>query len=382
MRILFATNNLRLPADLSAGYADLEIAGVVSSLSEALAAVRGAPKYAPIEAVILDAELNSPRDHEEKLTLEDALVALRKESDELRLVVTTDSAEPIEAVQRVGAQQFISYDQTRSAANLAAMLGLISRSKAATIIAVVGLQGGAGRTTFAQVIASALAERTENTNGRGGVLLWEMDLKHPTIAFDQEIDLVTAHHGRRTIAKLLNAGPITGDESMPIIASSIISTNQSRLGYDLLLAPHGLREVMAIYQAYPQLLELRQRMAKILSVVSRHYQIVVLDTGTDLLSDPGASVALASASAIAVLATPSPAGLSSVMAMRTIIRDLHASKRSRLIINRVRRDDVNYLNYCQQAAGDVLPLLGVIPEGAPLTAFAALAPKLLELRDN
>lgn len=379
MRIIFATNDLRLPADLTAGFAEVEITGVFGSYAEVLVAVSSAPSHAVIECVILAADLDSPRDREAKLDLEAVLERLRSLPGGHRLVVTTALAQPIAAVQRFGAEQFISLDPTRSAANLAALLGLTSRSEVAKIIAVTGLQGGAGRTTLAQAMAASLGAHIESRPGRGGVLLWELDLKHPTIAFNQEIDLVSAHHGRRTVARLLNADLVEGDDGMRIINSAILSNDTTHLGYDLLLAPHGLREVLALYQAYPNLIELYNRLSKILEILSRHYQVLILDTGTDIVGDPGPAVALSHATAVCVVATASPAGLSSVMGMRVPISDRHISDRSRLVINRVRRDDAAYQRYMQTQAGEVIPLLAIIPDGAPEAAFAQLGSKLLEL---
>jgi MinD-like ATPase involved in chromosome partitioning or flagellar assembly len=363
MRILFGTPNIRLVHDIVTQYADVELAGVVGSWSECFDLIASAPDGHRIETVIVDAKLDSPLDRANGFSLYAALERFRTLAPELRIIVVTDSAEPIDGVDRVGAEQFIVHEPERAAGNLAALLRLAAKGETAKIIAIAGFQGGAGRTTIAQAIAANMSGLVEpRQGGRGGTLLWELDLKHPTIAYNQDVDLVTSHHGRRTIAKLINDAPIKGDDGIAKLMSAVVSGEAVGLPNDLLLAPHGIREVLGLFQAYDRLREWRERLAAILATVSRVYQVAVLDLSTDPFTDPGTQLAFEHATAIAVVAAPSPAGLSSVLAMREIIRDIHAEDRTRLILNRIRRGDAEYARLCVAAAQGAMSVIAQIPE--------------------
>jgi Flp pilus assembly CpaE family ATPase len=378
MRFIFATPNLALPNELAEKYAGVEISGVVTTYSDLVNSVRSAverDREIPDIAVISDS-IETAADRALGFDLAGTLSALRAARAGIRLIVVSRSATENEAVKRFGASLFVEHDPKRSAANLAELLDLAAKTDVARIIAVAGLQGGAGRTTVAQAIAQGLAETAERSGARGGVLLWEMDLLHPTIGFDQDIDVVSAHHGQRTFARLINGAPIKGDEDMPTIRESILMKDVTRLDYDLLLAPQGLREVLAVFQAYPSLLDLRERIAMTLQVLSRHYQAIVCDLGTNVVGDPANAVVLPAASAVAVVATPCAAGLSSVAGMRVILGDLRAESKSRLVINRIRRSDTDYTGFLQRAAEGAMETTALINEGAPAANFTALGPKL------
>lgn len=383
MRILFATSDLRLPADLVAGYASVDVTGVLSSFAEAIDSIAAATQQNPIDTVVLSAELTAGRDRAAGMDLAEALMALRSANTSIRIIVATSTAEPLPGVQAAGAEQFIAHDRDRAASNLAALLNLVAKGEIAKIIVFAGLQGGAGRTTLAQAIGASITELLDQDrgSGRGGVLVWEMDLGHPTIAYDQDVDLITGSHGKQTIARLLNSTPVEGEEGMATITQSIIRSESSRLPYDLLLAPYGIREVVGILQSYPKLLELRTRMARILEIVSRHYRVIVLDVSANPYNDPGTQVALSAATAICVVATPSPAGLSSVLGMKNILADIHAQDRSRLVLNRIRRDpvDASYAKLCESQVRDTIEMIAQIPEGASPDVFPRIAARLLEI---
>lgn len=381
MRIAFALSNLTLPKDLSEGYANIEIDAVYSSYTDTVA---GLGKVADeqldrVDVVLLADDLTAPIDRSAGLTLVAAIEAIREARPKIRVVVVSKRAADDDQLAKLGVERFVEHDPRASAINLATLLKIPAKSEIAKIIAVAGHQGGAGRTTLAQAIADGLSDYVNRNTSRGGVLLWELDLEHPTLAFEQEIDLLAGDHGRRTIARLLNQAPIRGDEDFPLIRESIVPREKSKLSYDVLLAPFGIREVMAMYQAYPNLVDLRERLAMIMTVLSRHYQAIVLDLPTSMIGDPATIVALQNASHIVTVATPSPAGLRSINTMRVIAGDMHIEGKTKLVLNRVKRDDAAYIKYCQAQAQGSIELMAQIPDGAPASAFTAIGPRLLGL---
>jgi len=381
MRLIFATANLSMPRDLAKGYAGVDIVGIHSTYGGLLqATIRADDSVVPganPDVVVLSDDLHDVGDLEAGYTSETVIGRLRIAYPELRIVLVGKNARVDEKAISLGVEHFIEHDERAAAVNLAAMLHISAKSEVARIIAISGHQGGAGRTAVAQGVAEGLAEMVAVHTTRGGVLLWELDLEHPTLGFSQEVDLVGVDHGRRTIARLLNGPPVEGDEDIPRIRDSIVSRDKSHLSYDVLLAPHGIREVMALYQAYPELIDLRRRLDSILDVLSRYYQAIVIDLGVNLIGDPAASVALRAASSIVIVATPCAAGLRSIMTMRAIISDLHAEERSKLVINRARRDDNVYTRYIALQASGVFDTIATIADGANATGFSMLAGKIV-----
>lgn len=381
MRLMFATTNLSMPRDLAKGYAGVEVIGVHTSYGGLLRSMLRENASAAIampDALVLSDDLRNAADRGGGLTVEVVVAALRRAYPNLRIILVGRTSRIEEQAIRLGAERFIEQDERASAVNLAAMLRISAKSEVARIIAITGHQGGAGRTTIAQGIAEGLADLVSTSASRGGVLLWELDLEHPTLGFNQEVDLISADHGRRTISRILNGDPIEGDEDLPRIRESIVSKEKSRLDYDVLLAPHGIREVMALYQSYPHLIDLRERLDSIMGVLARHYQAIVVDLGTNLIGDPGAAVALRDASHIVTVATPSASGLRSVMTMRAIITDLHAEERSKLVLNRTKRaGDDAYTRYMTTYAQGVFETIANIAEGAPPNAFTVLASRVI-----
>lgn len=381
MRILLASTNWRIANDLAIGYAGVEIAGIVTSFGQALAAISESLPLERINTLVTDARLDASADDTAGLTLGTFLDAAHRADPNLRIVVVARSPRALDEVSQVGVELHVEHDMEHAAASLAQTLGLAPKSEVSVIIAVTGLQGGAGRTFVARNLAGVMADRFEHKRPeeRGGVLLWEGDIKHPTLAFDASFPTATLDGGKRTIASLLNSRTPRGERAMTEIANSIISGDETKLGFDVLLAPHGIREVEAVYRAYPDLDDLRARYDGILEVLSRYYQAIVIDLGTDLLWDPMPRVALARADAIALVASPCPGGLSSVLAFKEIVRDYKMQNRVRLVLNQGIRHDPNYIAYLREHAEDTIGLAVALKTDPDANAWRELTIKLLEL---
>jgi cellulose biosynthesis protein BcsQ len=346
MRILFATDNLEVAADLARGYAGVDVVGVIGSLSEALFAIKSMPGRAPIETVVVSGTLKSIVDTEKGVTLKNALRTMRNQPG-LRVVVVVPSADMFEEIEAAGAQRFVEYDRNKSAAILAQMLHLAAKTESAKIVTVAGVQGGAGRTEAAKGIAAVLGGKYGKLpNGQSSVMLWELDLKHATLAFDIDSDIsVGSDSGRRTISRLLNQDPLHGTEPISSISSAIIPASVSHLEYDVMLAPQGYREVISFYRSTADLNILREQLRHILTIMRHHYRAIVIDVGTDLHADPGPSVALSEANAIVVMATPCPGGDHCIVEMRDIAEDMHWNDRTLFVVNRITKTDGNYLKH-------------------------------------
>jgi cellulose biosynthesis protein BcsQ len=382
MRILFASTNWRMATDLASGYAEVDIVAIVSSYGQALATVEESLRVARVETIIIDARLDSLTDEVAGMNLVTFLAGLHQLDPELRIVVVSRNPGLLDEINQVGVELHIAHEVERAAANLARQLGLAPKSEVAIIFAITGLQGGAGRTFVARNLAGVLADRFERKKpgDPGGVLLWELDLKHPTLAFDAAFPSVTLDHGRRTIAAVLSGPPPRGDRAMERIMPGIIPGEETKFGYDVLLAPHGIREVESIYRTNPDLDDLRFRLDTILEALSRQYSAIVIDLGTDLIGDPGPRVAIARANVIAIVASPIPAGLSSVMAMRQIVSDLKISAKTRLVLNTGLRHDPAYIPFLREQAEGVIDLALQLPPDPSTNVWRELAVKLLELR--
>lgn len=382
MRILFVSNNWRIANDLSVGYAGVEIAGTVTTFGQALSAVRESLAVERIETLIAEARLAASVDEVAGITLPNFLDQLHRIDPGLRIVITARTPQALDEISQVGVELHVEHDIEHASASLAQTLGLAPKSEVSAIIAVAGLQGGAGRTFVARNLAAVMADKFEHKRPeeRGGVLLWEGDIKHPTLAFDAGFPTATLDNGRRTIAALLNSRTPRGERAMSEIAASIVGGEETKLGFDVLLAPHGIREVEALYRAYSDLDELRVRYDAILEVLSRYYQAIVIDLGTDLLWDPMPRVALARADAVALVASPCPSGLSSVMAFKEIVRDYKMQNRVRLVLNTGIRHDPNYIAYLREHAEGTIELAVQLLTDPNANAWRELTIKLLELR--
>lgn len=369
MRFAFAVSNLRLPADLAATYDDVVVAGAFSAWTDLVAAVAHAPEDEPIDVVVLDRDLTASRDRATNLDLAGALSAIHTSAPKLRIVVVARNeldASLLSAYEAVG---FLDLDPMLSARNLGKLLGLVDQSAVAKVIMVSGYQGGTGKTTMSRFVAAELAARYPAQPGkRSPVLFWELDLAHPTLAFDREIDLLGTEGGKRTISRILNMGPIKVPDDQAKLDSSVVSAASSGAKYDVLLAPHGAREVMALMQSYnDDLVALRDRLRAILELAKRSYRYIVIDTGTDYISHPGAQVALESADAICLMSTPTAAGLSALASLEVIIGDRGLFERTRVFLNRGKGDDSPYLKACIDVATRVgkSGALGLIMEVQP-----------------
>lgn len=366
MRLLLATHNYRLAADLVSAYADVNIVAVSASYAEAIeAAEEAARRGLPIDAAIIDERLDAARDIDLEIELGTAISRIRAAAPASRVIVSTPSVAPIPEATDQGAELFVEHDPERVAANLAAKLSLLVKSDAATLIAVVGLEGGAGRSSVAANLASAIGEMLPK-RADAGVLLWEGDLKHATYAYTVgSFDPSLTESGRRTIRRLINSD--LSSASITEIKQAIIAKERiSHLGYDLLLAPYGIREVVGMYQSYTDLHELGAQLRTILELCRRSYSAVVIDTGTDFISDPMPALALSSADAIVVVASPSAGGLSNVRNMQEVLSDLHAVPRSFLVLNRTggrTADGDKYQRLIEEEGRNGLAVTARVPEG-------------------
>ena len=205
MRFSFAVSDLRLPADLSIAHDGIELAGAFSSWTDLIAAVQSDLADSPIDVAVLDGTLSSARDRQAGLTLEGALTALRATGSALRIVVVSSHELDASLLARHQAEPFLNTDPATSGRTLGKLLGLVDAGSVAKVIMVSGYQGGTGKSTMSRYVATELARRTAGSipTGRKGVLLWELDLAHPTLAFDQSVDLVGTEGGRRTISRIL-----------------------------------------------------------------------------------------------------------------------------------------------------------------------------------
>ena len=385
MRIIFATANLFTPTDLATKYADVSIIGVMPSFTAAISVVRDVQDTAPVEVAILEARLSSPIDTTNRMTLIKAIAELRSINPRLRIIVSTPS--PMAAGEFGGHEVdvLVEIEQKRAAANLATHLGLSLFEEVGVILAVTGLQGGVGRTFIARNLAQVFAQALPvGRDGKGGVLLWEIDLHHPTIGYSRGFTTALLDHGRRTIAGLLNSDVNllegANETAMVAISPYIISGGENPIGCDVLLAPHGLREAIALYQAYPELPELQRRMGLILEIVSRHYNLIVLDTGYDLFADPGATLALDRADVVVPVAAPGPAGLSAVMGMGVLIGDKSLRSRTQIIFNTGVRNEQDYLPIMKDEAIKTMSEPIVLGSDPDFKVWRELADRLFKLR--
>jgi MinD-like ATPase involved in chromosome partitioning or flagellar assembly len=388
MRIVFATSNLFIPTDLARKYADVEIIGGMPSFSATISVVRDTQGgISPVEVAVLEARLISAIDTEAKMSLSKAIAELRMINPDLRIVVSTPS--PMTAADLDGQEVdvLVEIEQRRAAANLATHLQLSPIEDVARIFTIASLQGGAGRTYVAKNLAATFvpALRDQVQEGRGGVLLWELDLHHPTLGFTTGFSPATLDNGRRTVAGLLNADTLSLEGSVDAVMSKvlpfIIPMNENPIGCDLLLAPHGLREIMAVYQAYPDLPELQHRLSRILDILSRYYKVIVIDTGYDLLTDPGATLAISRADVLVGVVAPGPAGLSAATGLGIIISDMSLGQKTQIILNTGVQNDQSYIPFMKEIFNKTPMAEPILLGAAPRQVFwIAVAERLGEMR--
>jgi hypothetical protein len=362
MRILFATNTPRIPSELAANYAGVQIAGILPSYSAAIATTKDAKRTdQEINTVILDARLFSALDKSLNLDLTTTIKNLHEIDPKIKIVVSANSPTWLEGIGDSDIETFVEPDPLRVTINLATHLGLSLKTELAVVVAIISLQGGTGRTYIARNLATAFEEglsigeaRDENRRRDGGTkrraLLLELNLHHPTLGYLQNFSPMTLDMGHKTIAGLLNIGASDEDNaenfeefSIESIDPYIINAGDNPIGCDLLLAPHGLMETIALYQANPNLEDLQFRLGKILDVLVRSYQVVVIDTGYDLLTDPGATLAIDRASSIVATASSCAAGLSNIAGLSIIIGQKNLSRKSLLVVNQGVQGEQIYL---------------------------------------
>lgn len=385
MRFAFAVTDLRLPADLTGIHDGIEMGGAFSSWTDLIASVANSLNDNPVDVAVLDAALGANRDRQADLSLEGALTALRATGTTLRVIVVSTTELDGAMLARHRAEAFLNTDPSTSARTLGKLLGLVDARSVAKVVMVSGYQGGTGKSTMSRYVATELARRTADAipTGRKGVLLWELDLAHPTLAFDQSVDLLGTEGGRRTVSRILNAGALRVPEDTAKLEQSIVPASESGFPVDVLLAPHGAREVMAVMQSYgDDLIALRDRLRTVLELAKRMYSYIVIDTGTDYISHPGAQIALESADAICLMSTPTAAGLSALLSLEVIIGDRGLRDRTRVFLNRGKRGDEIYTRLCAEAGARVgaKPVLGLINEvdsDQLATAFSPYAAKFL-----
>ena len=375
MRLFLATRNFAIVDDLTSRWADVEVEGVAGSYTDILEAVA---RTGDVACAILDTRLDAEVDRDRGRSIDDAVREIRRAHPSIRLIVLAPAGITVPAVDEGGAELVVVNSGERSAANIAQALGLTAKADAARVIAVTGLEGGAGRTTIARAIAASAAERVGKPgDGRGGVLLWEFDVRRPTaIAFDLDApSSLVLDGGRRTMARLLGDAPFMPERVIDAVAEAVVPAESARLPYDVLIAPYGIREILAALGSEIRLDALEARLREILAAVSAHYRVVVLDCPNDPVIDPQMMLAIGAADAITVVATPSPSGLSSVVAMSEILSDLRAIERSRLVLTKVNREARAYLAAINESS--TIPVVATIDAGVPVN-LGTVAASLLE----
>jgi MinD-like ATPase involved in chromosome partitioning or flagellar assembly len=371
MRMLFALESPAIPAALVEKYGDIEAVGTVRSYSDAIRITQGTPTGQPVEVLIASDALTDAGDRSANITLDRLLMTVKAANPSARLVILSARGELTSSAADMGAIAVQIADPLRASDSIGEVLNLAPRAEIARVITIAGLQGGAGRTTVARMLAEAFGERFRPRPGQKGVLLWEMDFKHPTLAYGLGIDAIGGtDDGRRTISGLLNAESIERDADPRALAPFIVGADASKRPYDILIAPHGIRSVIGFYKSNSHLSELRERIRTIMEVVRRSYAAVIIDTGTDFFYDPGPAVAIGAADAICLVATPCAGGVSSVHAARQVLGDFRALERTRLIVNRVASGgpQAPYIDEMRNAAGGIPLSAPVLREGGHLEA--------------
>ena len=336
MRILIATHNYAFVEDLHGNYADVDIWAAVGSFTEALNALER--NAGGIDTVVLDAWLSSEADAIAHQTIAKTLHDLREHYPEMRIAVLSAGGTTLPDIDEVGAEHVIISSGEKRAGALANKLGLIPAEKSARIIAVTGLEGGAGRTTVAMGIAASAAERAgRRPNGGSSVVLCEMDIRRPTsIGYDMDHQTsMIVENGRQTIARLLGAPPFLGDTMISSLHSAIVTANLSRRPYDTLLAPYGMLEIDAALGHEISTTALTQRLGDIITALSATYRVVVLDLPNDPVIDPTMMLGIRRAHAWVVVATASRSGLASVVALSGPLRALGIIEKTKLVLNRM-----------------------------------------------
>ena len=379
MRILIATRNFAFVEDLSENYADVDIWAAVGSFSEALNALERA--NGGVDTVVLDSWLSSEADAIARQTIEKTLRDLRERYPEMRIAVLSAGGVTLPEVDEVGADHIIIGAGERRAGTLANKLGLIPAEKSARIIAVTGLEGGAGRTTVAMGLAAAAADRAGKQQGGGSnVCLCEFDVRRPTsIGYDMDHQTtMIVDSGRRTIARLLGTAPFLGDTMAASLKSAVVTANLSGRQYDTLLAPFGMLEIDTVLGHEISTKALTERLNDIVTALASTYRVVVLDLPNDPVIDPTMMLGIRRAHALVVVATPTRSGLASLVAIAPPLREIGVIGKAKFVLNRIGRGPlyVRYAAAMSQMVPEFRPSLEIDFDAKG--DYGALATALLE----
>jgi MinD-like ATPase involved in chromosome partitioning or flagellar assembly len=336
MRILLATNNLNMAAELGEVFADVDIAAVVSSYTDLLDSVRRdlAADMAGVEAIIFSDALDSARDRraDPVMTLERAILEARELLPTTSLVLISSfgsvSLNP-EIIAQASLKLVTLESGSLRGSALPEILDLRARDQVAQIFTLTGLQGGAGRTTMAVNLAALLGSMEQYRMGDRGVLLWDLSLRNGSVA--QMLGISPADRQLRSISSLLAA---EDPGSVETIARNILSNKTTRLDFDVLLAPDGLREVLAFFRSNDRLNQAQQRLTAVLRGLRQMYRAIIIDTDTDLLTTRLPVMAMAEADRITVVGSASPSGIGSLQVMADVLADAGWGNKSAIILNR------------------------------------------------
>lgn len=335
MNILIASRNYLLASQIVDAFDDVEIVGVTSSYLDTLDQLRLVTegKSPKIDAVLLSDDLDGARDRLSlpPMTLSQALLQARQLAPAATLVVlsTRGTAVDSEIIARVGLKQISSDVPAAPGSAIQEVLGLRARDEVARVYTMAGLLGGAGRSTMAINMAAMLAADEAYRGREYNVLLWDLDLHSATIG--RQLGITAADRGMRSLSGLLTA---ENPADMSAINRHIMLAKATRLEFDLLLGPEGLRETLSLFRSNDDLHALHTRLTDILRRLRYQYRAIVFDTGTDLLTSRLPISAMAASSVIAILANGSVPGIVSLEHIIEALSDAGWTKKTRIILNR------------------------------------------------
>ena len=295
MRIIFASTAFSQAAELSSFFADVEIVAVCNSFTDLLRVLREEREAhesghrEPVDAILLAENLDHKLDREgdggEPLTLMRTIEQIRLIGPaELILVVNFSSTTlPDEDLRRFNIRPVIG-DQVRiEGSPIQRYLDLRKIEGVSSIVVFAGLKGGVGRTTLAlNYAASCVKDETRSTEEQ--VLLWDMDFHASTLRAilpdNAPLDL--------GIDDALNSASLEWED----VRRYIYPSSQSRLGFDILFAPEGVRDTIAFFQTNAGVRLLASKIARLLNEARLRYRTIVCDLGTDLFVSPLPAIAL------------------------------------------------------------------------------------------